>query len=61
MVDKIEKNRHLSEVSSDMDKISKITNCHMNSLQWIANQSDDLDSKIEKLKKSLNENFSAPK
>ena len=49
MVDKIEKSRHLSEVSSDMDKISKITNCHINSLQWIANQSDDLEKEIEKL------------
>lgn len=53
MVGLIEKSHHLSEVSSDMGKITKITNCHINSLQWIANQSDILDKKIEKLSERL--------
>ena len=61
MVDHVEKSRHFSEVSSDMDKMAMITNCHMHSLQWISDQCNTLDKKINKLKKSLSDSYSIPK
>ena len=54
MIDHIE-NQAQAESSSDIEKITKITNCHYNSMRWIVGQCESIDKKIDELTKRLPE------
>ncbi|OHT15116.1 Nuclear pore glycoprotein p62 [Tritrichomonas foetus] len=46
-----------AESSSDIDKITQITNCHLNSMQWMVNQCEGLDEKMNDITRKLPESL----
>ena len=46
-------NESLQDETSDIDKISQIANCHLDSMQWIANQCSIIDEKLNTIQRNL--------
>ncbi|OHT05577.1 hypothetical protein TRFO_26650 [Tritrichomonas foetus] len=42
-----------ADSTSDIDKVAQIANCHLDSMQWIANQCATIEEKLDAIMKSL--------
>lgn len=42
-----------NEALSNIDKVTQIANCHLNSLQWISNQCENIDEMLNTIQRNL--------
>lgn len=52
--DDIQKKSFMDDSLSDLDKITRISNCHLNSLQWMNFLCNNIEERLDNLTKSLN-------